>query len=102
MDDQGVLRFRNRLCVPNVDNLRQDILKEAHKSAYAMHPGSTKMYKTLRSFYWWPGMKRDVAKYVSECLVCQQIKAEHQLPIGPLQSLTIPQWKWEHITMDFV
>jgi len=48
------------------------------------------------------GMKKDVANFVSKCLVCQQIKAEHQVPMGPLQPLPIPEWKWEHITMDFV
>ena len=47
-------------------------------------------------------MKRDVAKYVTECLVCQQVKAEHQHPAGTLQSLPIPEWKWDHITIDFV
>ena len=47
-------------------------------------------------------MKRDIAQYVSECLVCQQVKAEHQHPAGMLQSLPIPEWKWEHVTMDFV
>ena len=47
-------------------------------------------------------MRWDIARYVSECLVCQQIKAEHQYPSGTLQSLAIPKWKWEHVTMDFV
>ena len=47
-------------------------------------------------------MKGDIADYVSKCLVCQQVKIEHQRPTGSLQSLLIPKWKWEHITMDFV
>ena len=47
-------------------------------------------------------MKKDVAEYVSKCLTCQQVKAEHRHPAGLLQSLPIPEWKWEHITMDFV
>ncbi|XP_075504555.1 uncharacterized protein LOC142541993 [Primulina tabacum] len=64
--------------------------------------GSTKMYQDLRRLYWWPGMKSDIAKFISECLTCQQVKIEHQRPAGTLQSLPIPQWKWEHITMDFV
>ncbi|WRX11507.1 Integrase zinc-binding domain - like 8 [Theobroma cacao] len=78
------------------------IMEEAHSSAYALHPESTKMYRTIRENYWWPGMKRDVAEFVAKCLVCQQVKAEHQRPIGTLQSLPIPEWKWEHVTMDFV
>ncbi|XP_075475665.1 uncharacterized protein LOC142509043 [Primulina tabacum] len=64
--------------------------------------GSTKMHQDLRRLYWWPGMKSDIAKFISECLTCQQVKIEHQRPAGTLQSLPIPQWKWEHITMDFV
>jgi len=47
-------------------------------------------------------MKRDIAEYVTRCLTCQQVKAEHQRPGGLLQPLPIPVWKWEHITMDFV
>jgi len=60
------------------------------------------MYRDLKTHYWWPGMKRDIAKYVARCLTCQQVKAEHQKPGGLLQPLPIPVWKWEHITMDFV
>ena len=77
-------------------------MEEAHSSAYAMHPVSTKKYHTLKEHYWWKGMKRDIAEFVSRCLTCQQVKAEHQKPAGLLQSLPIPQWKWERITMDFV
>ena len=47
-------------------------------------------------------MKRDVAEYVSKCLTCQQVKVEHQAPVGKLKPLTIPEWKWERIAMDFV
>ena len=77
-------------------------MEEAHSSAYAMHAGSTKMYHTLKEHYWWKGMKRDIAEFVSRCVTCQQVKAEHHKPAGLLQSLPIPQWKWERITMDFV
>ncbi|GJY58256.1 putative reverse transcriptase domain-containing protein [Tanacetum coccineum] len=60
------------------------------------------MYYDLRDLYWWPGMKRDIAEYVSRCLTCFKIKAEHQKPSGFLQQPEIPEWKWEKITMDFV
>ncbi|KAJ8748685.1 hypothetical protein K2173_008130 [Erythroxylum novogranatense] len=60
------------------------------------------MYRDLREHFWWKGMKRDVAEYVSRCLVCQQVKAEHQAPSGMLQPLSIPEWKWQRITMDFL
>ena len=98
----GMLTLRGRICVPDVDDLRKLIMEEAHCSAYAMHPGRTKMYRIIKENYWWSGMKRDVAEFVLRCLVCQQVKAEHQKPSGTLQPLPIPEWKWEHITMDFV
>ncbi|KAI3691688.1 hypothetical protein L6452_31490 [Arctium lappa] len=60
------------------------------------------MYRDLKLHYWWPVMKLDVARYVEQCVTCLQVKAEHQRPYGSLQSLEIPKWKWEHITMDFV
>ncbi|GJX80533.1 putative reverse transcriptase domain-containing protein [Tanacetum coccineum] len=52
--------------------------------------------------YWWSGMKRDIATYVSECLTCAKVKAEHQRPLGLLQQPEIPEWKWESITLDFI
>ena len=60
------------------------------------------MYKDLKEYYWWPGMKKDIALFVSKCLTCAKVKAEHQKPSGLLQQPEIPQWKWEQITMDFV
>ncbi|CAN6700753.1 unnamed protein product [Malus baccata var. baccata] len=86
--------------VPNNAELKKEILDEAHISAYAMHPGGTKMYHTIRPFYYWPGMKREIAEYVSRCAICQQVKTERKKPFGLMQPL--PQWKWENITMDFV
>ena len=98
----GILIMGNRLCVPDKDDLRREILDKAHNTPYAMHPGTTKMYNTLKQHYWWQGLKKDVARFVSKCLTCQQVKAEHQAPSGMLQPLAILVWKWEKITMDFV
>src|SRR5262249_30897738 len=47
-------------------------------------------------------MKKDVAKFMATCLTCEQVKFEHQRPTGLLQQLSLPEWKWERITMDFV
>ncbi|GJU30702.1 putative reverse transcriptase domain-containing protein [Tanacetum coccineum] len=52
--------------------------------------------------YWWPGMKKDIAVYVSRCLTCLKVKAEHQRPSGLLQQPEIPEWKWKRIAIDFV
>jgi hypothetical protein len=70
-DRKGVLWFEDRLVVPKNPELRQKILDEAHLSKFSMHPGSNKMYHDLRSLYWWTRMKREIAKYVSECNTCQ-------------------------------
>ncbi|KAL4030699.1 hypothetical protein IC575_008949 [Cucumis melo] len=91
-----------RLCVPNISELKNAILEEAHGSAYAMHPSSTKMYRTLKKTYWWSGMKQEIAEYVDRCLICQQVKPVRQRPGGFLNPLPVPEWKWEHITMDFL
>ncbi|KAJ9561986.1 hypothetical protein OSB04_007146 [Centaurea solstitialis] len=69
---------------------------------FSIHPGATKMYRDLRTGYWWSGMKRDVARYVESCLTCLKVKAEHQKPHGKMQPLEIPEWKWENITMDLI
>ena len=91
--EDGIMVMGQRLYVPDVGDVRREIMEEAHSSAYAMHPRSKKKYHTHKEHYWWKGMKRDIAEFVSKCLTCQQVKAEHQKPTGLLQSLPIPQWK---------
>ncbi|XP_019256269.1 PREDICTED: uncharacterized protein LOC109234655, partial [Nicotiana attenuata] len=76
--NDGVLRCQGRLCVPDVDDLRERIMAEAHHSRYSVHPGSTKMYHDLKEIYWWSGMKRGVADFVSKCPNCQQVKTDGQ------------------------
>ena len=80
LGDYDSFRFQDRLCVPDVTEIRNVILKEAHDTPYSIHPGSTKMYMDLKELFWWNNMKRDIAKYVSECHTCQRVKAEHQSP----------------------
>nr|GEU30801.1 reverse transcriptase domain-containing protein [Tanacetum cinerariifolium] len=56
----------------------------------------------MKKLYWWPNMKVDIATYVSKCLACAKVNAEHQRPSGLLVQPKIPQWKWDNITMDFI
>ncbi|HVQ00532.1 MAG TPA: RNase H-like domain-containing protein, partial [Candidatus Thermoplasmatota archaeon] len=98
----GLSYYLNRIWVPDRGDLRTFIMDEAHKSRYSIHPGADKMYFDLRSVYWWPGMKKDIALYVGKCLTCAKVKAEHQKPAGLLVQPIIPVWKWENITMDFI
>ncbi|GKA53151.1 putative reverse transcriptase domain-containing protein [Tanacetum coccineum] len=96
------LYFMDRIWVPLVGGVRTIIMEEAHKTRYSVHPGADNMYHDLRDMYWWSGMKRDTAIYVSKCLTCSKVKAEHQRPSGLLQQPEIPEWKWDNITMDFI
>lgn len=98
----GVKTRFGRVWIPCFGDLQAKIMDEAHKTRYSIHPDATKMYQDMKKDYWWPGMKRDVVEYVSKCLTCLQVKAEHQKPYGKIQPLDIPEWKWEHITMDFI
>ncbi|GJS76910.1 putative reverse transcriptase domain-containing protein [Tanacetum coccineum] len=102
--DQKELNMRQRRWswLPYYGDLRILNMHESHKSKYSIHPGSDKMYQDMKQLYWWPNMKADIATYVSKCLTCLRVKAEHQKPSGLLVQPAIPQWKWENITMDFV
>jgi hypothetical protein len=70
-DDEGVLWYKGRICVHNIKELKVKILREAHESAYSIHPGGNKIYHDLKATYWWYGIKRDVAEYVALCDTCQ-------------------------------
>jgi hypothetical protein len=86
-DEEGVLWYRVRIYVPSIKELKEKILCKAHESAYSIHLGGNKMYHDLKATYWWYGMKRDIAEYVSLCDTCQCVKAEHQQPARLLQPL---------------
>jgi hypothetical protein len=101
-DDQGTVWFNNRIVVPKNDEVYQQILDEAHLSRYSIHPGSTKMYHDLKQHYWWTKMKIEIARYVAKGDTCRRVKAIHMKTAGPLQSLPVPTWKWEDISMDFI
>ena len=88
--EDGSLYFQNRLCVPADKELKKKLLYEAHSTVFNMHLSGNKMYQDLKQYYWWRGMKRDVTEYVSKCLTCQQVKAEHQVPSSLLNPLPIP------------
>jgi len=84
------LRYGTRLCMPRKD-VRQELQAKAHNSPHSVHPGRTKMYRDLKQYFWWHEMKREIARFVSKCLVCQQVKDEHQRTAGLLQPLPIPE-----------
>nr|GEZ06802.1 reverse transcriptase domain-containing protein [Tanacetum cinerariifolium] len=98
----GIQCFKGRIWLPLFGGIIDMIMHESHKSKYSIHLGSDKMYQDLKKLYWWPNIKTDIATFVSKCLTCAKVKAEHQKPSGLLQQPKIPKWKWEKITMDFV
>ncbi|GKB77349.1 putative reverse transcriptase domain-containing protein [Tanacetum coccineum] len=100
-DRKGIYQGRMSW-LPCFGDLRSVIMHESHKSKYSIHPGSEKMYQDVKKLYWWPNMKADIATYVSKCLTCARVKAEHQRPSGLLVQPEIPEWKWDNITMDFI
>nr|GFC14514.1 reverse transcriptase domain-containing protein [Tanacetum cinerariifolium] len=98
----GTLCLNSESWLPCYGDLRTVIMRESHKSKYSIHPGSDKMYQDMKKLYWWPNMKANIATYVSKCLTCAKVKAEHQKPSGLLVQPKIPEWKWDNITMYFV
>ena len=102
VNEDGVLYYKDRVCVPDDNDLRKVILEEAHSGSFVIHPDSTKMYQDLKMSFWWSGMKRDISEFVTKCLVCQRVKAEYQVPSELLQLIRILEWKWDRITMNFV
>ena len=98
----GSLRYRGQVVVPQLTDLREKILREFHCSRFVVHSGGMKMYHDLCRQYHWSRMKRYVGDFIRRCLTCQQIKAEHHKPTRLLQALEVAEWKWEHVTMDFV
>ena len=87
------MRYQGRLCVPNVYDLRNQILEEAHGSHYSIHPDSTNMYHDLREVFLLHGLKKDIAKFVAKCPNCNQVKVDHLKPSGLLHEIKIPTWK---------
>jgi hypothetical protein len=101
-DAEGILWFKDRLVVPKKEALKKKILDESHASRYSIHPGSTKMYHNLQQQFWWTQIKHEIARYVSECDICRKVKADYMKPRGLLKPLSIPNWKWGDISMDFI
>lgn len=88
--------------IPNSSELRKTIWKEVHIAPYSGHPGVTKMLADIKPLYFWKGMKKDAARIVAGCFECQNVNVEHQHPAGLLQPHSVPNWKWQIISMDFV
>jgi RNase H-like domain found in reverse transcriptase/Reverse transcriptase (RNA-dependent DNA polymerase)/Integrase zinc binding domain/Chromo (CHRromatin Organisation MOdifier) domain/Retroviral aspartyl protease/Integrase core domain len=92
----------NVIAVPNVKEIKQDIMRELHDCPYSGHVGETKTRKAISRRFWWPGLPKDVTHYVQTCDVCQRNKPSNQKPSGLLVPLAIPEKCWESVSMDFI
>jgi hypothetical protein len=98
----GIFRYTNIIYVPNSQELRIVILREMHNVPYVGHPGYQKTVAVVKSYYFWPSMKKDIVEYIAKCMECQKVKADHRHAVGLLQPFPIPVWKWEVVKMDFM
>ena len=96
----GFLFFEKRLCITTP--FRHIVLQEVHEPPYAGHRGILSTYTSSQEHFYWPNMKKDIANFVSECIVCQRVKRHHGKTYGLLLPLPIPNGPWEEISMDFI
>ena len=97
LGDNDILRYQDKLCVQDVDDLQTRIIVEAHGSRYSIDLGSTKMYHDLKQIYWWDGMNKEIAEYVAKCPYCQLVKVEHLKPGGVTHMIEVLTLKREVI-----
>jgi hypothetical protein len=102
LDNDEIHMYGRTNYVPNYHELKNMILREMHNVPYIGNPGYQKIIAVVKSQYYWLGMKKEVADFISKCLECQNVKDEHRHPASLLQPLLIPEWKWEVVTMDFI
>lgn len=100
IDENGVMRFRDIVCVPDLPEFKKSILEEGHISSLRIHLGAIEMYQDLKKIFWWLGMKKHISEFVYACLTCQKSEIEHQKSSDMMQPLSVPEWKWDNIYMD--
>lgn len=102
LDKDGLVRHGTRFFVPNNNDLRLLVTRNAHDHITAGHPGRRKTIQLVQRHYWWPGMKSFVNSYVETCDVCNRTKTRRHLPFGELKSLPVPPFPWSSISMDLI
>jgi hypothetical protein len=102
LDNDEILMYSGKIYVPNSHELKNLILREMHNVPYVGYPGYRKTIATIKSQYYWPGMKKEAPNFIAKCLECQKVKDEHRHPASLLEPLPILEWKWEVVTMNFI
>ena len=98
----GFVYYKERLVVPAVETLRTKLLREAHDAPISGHVGVAKTSELLQRRFYWPKMGDDVKKYIASCEQCQINKPGHQHPQGLLQSLPVPDYAWQQVSLDLI
>ena len=68
MEEDRILTYKGTIYIPNVADLRRVVMDEIHQARYSGHPRYQKTIATARRQYFWPGMKKDTAEYISNCM----------------------------------
>jgi len=98
----GLLRFQEKIYVPQSLDLRRQIVALCHDTHITGHPGHWKTLELVSWNYWWPQMSRYVGQYVSTCDLCLRTKPWRHSPVGELQPLSIPDAWWDTLSVNFV
>jgi hypothetical protein len=93
LEDDGILKYKGKVYVPDTHEMINIVLREIHNVPYARHPGYHKTIVVVRSWYFWLGMKKDVAGYISKCMECHKVKEKNIHLDGLLQPLAILECK---------
>lgn len=102
LTSEGLLTFKDKVIIPDCDNLRLDIVKDRHNSLIAGHPGRKKTIDLVTCSFYWPGMRKFIQSYVDTCETCKRTKSTHHRAYGNLKSLPIPPHPWSSISMDMI
>jgi hypothetical protein len=102
LGEEGILKYKGIMYVPNSQELKNMVLKDVNIVPYVGHPGYQKNIAAVKHQYYWLGMKNKVANFISMCLECKKFKADHRHLSHFLQPFPIPEWKWKVVTMDFI
>jgi transposase InsO family protein len=102
LDQEGLLRFKGAVYVPNEKSIQSELIHIHHDGVTAGHFGVRRTLEVIQRKYFWQSLRKDVKSYVKTCPECQRGKAKTHRTHGELAPIPIPGKPWEEITMDFI
>jgi len=100
--EEGLVLKEGRVYVPKDEKLRVEIIRLHHDTPIAGHGGQWKMVELVTRNYWWPGITKEIKRYVEGCDQCQRMKNRVDMPVGKLRPNQVPERPWQHISVDFI